>query len=66
VNLDPVLKDRQSRDPKPGLGLYALRALASLLPKIRAAAKLIGGRVVESSSIDIGIAVEARMESWFP
>ena len=24
VNLDPVLQDRQSRDPKPGLGLYAL------------------------------------------
>ncbi len=26
VNLDPVLQDRQSRDPKPGPGLYALRS----------------------------------------
>src|SRR5260370_2802058 len=25
VNLDPVLQDRQSRDPKPGPGLYATR-----------------------------------------
>jgi hypothetical protein len=31
VNLDPVLQDRKSRDPKPGLGLYALRALALAL-----------------------------------
>src|SRR5207249_2842370 len=28
VSLEPVLQHRQSRDPKPGLGLYALRALA--------------------------------------
>ena len=31
VYLDPALQDRQSRDPKPGLGLYALRALALAL-----------------------------------
>jgi pyruvate/2-oxoglutarate dehydrogenase complex dihydrolipoamide acyltransferase (E2) component len=61
VNLDPVLQDRQSRDPKPGPGLYALRALAlALSENPGAAAKLIGSRVVQSSSIDVGIAVEAE------
>jgi pyruvate/2-oxoglutarate dehydrogenase complex dihydrolipoamide acyltransferase (E2) component len=60
VNLDPVLQDRQSRDPKPGPGLYALRALAlALSENPGAAAKLVGNRVVQSNSIDVGIAVEA-------
>jgi pyruvate/2-oxoglutarate dehydrogenase complex dihydrolipoamide acyltransferase (E2) component len=61
VNLDPVLQDRQSREPKPGPGLYAVRALAlALAENPKAAAKLIGNRVVQSSSIDVGIAVEAE------
>jgi pyruvate/2-oxoglutarate dehydrogenase complex dihydrolipoamide acyltransferase (E2) component len=61
VNLDPILQDRQSRDPKPGPGLYALRALALALAETPgAAAKLIGNRVVQSNSIDVGIAVEAE------
>jgi pyruvate/2-oxoglutarate dehydrogenase complex dihydrolipoamide acyltransferase (E2) component len=61
VNLDPALQDRQSRDPKPGLGLYALRALALALAETpAAAAKFIGNRVVQSNSIDVGIAVEAE------
>jgi pyruvate/2-oxoglutarate dehydrogenase complex dihydrolipoamide acyltransferase (E2) component len=60
VNLDPVLHDRQSRDQKPGPGLYALRALAlALAENPGAAAKLIGNRVVQSKTIDVGIAVEA-------
>jgi pyruvate/2-oxoglutarate dehydrogenase complex dihydrolipoamide acyltransferase (E2) component len=61
VNLDPALQDRQSRDPKPGLGLYTLRALAlALAENPAAAAKFIGNRVVQSNSIDVGIAVEAE------
>src|SRR5438309_709079 len=61
VNLDPVLQDRQSRDPKPGPGLYASRALAvALSENPGAAAKLIGNRVVQSKSTDVGIAVEAE------
>jgi pyruvate/2-oxoglutarate dehydrogenase complex dihydrolipoamide acyltransferase (E2) component len=61
VNLDPVLQHRQSRDPKPGLGLYTLRALAiGLTENPGAAAKFIGNRVVQSNSVDIGIAVEAE------
>ena len=67
VNLDPVLQDRQLRagvaegDPKPGPGLYATRALAlALAENPTAAAKLIGNRVVQSNSIDVGVAVEAE------
>ena len=61
VDFDPILQDRQSRDPKPGPGLYALRALAlALAENPNAAAKLIGNRVVQLSSIDVGIAVEAQ------
>src|SRR5438876_4338353 len=61
VNLDPILQNRQSRDPKPGPGLYALRALAlALAENPGAAAKFIGSRVVQSNSIDVGIAVEAE------
>ena len=61
VNLDPVLNDRKSREPKPGPALYAVRALAIALGENpAAAAKLIGGRVVQSQSIDIGVAIEAE------
>ena len=61
VCLDPVLEDRKKRDPKPGPALYALRALALALAKTPvAAAKLVGNRVVQSPSIDIGVAVEAQ------
>jgi pyruvate/2-oxoglutarate dehydrogenase complex dihydrolipoamide acyltransferase (E2) component len=60
VCLDPVLQDRQSRDPKPGPALYALRALAlALAEEPNAAARLIGGRAIGSQSIDVGVAVEA-------
>jgi len=60
VNLDPVLEDRASRDPKPGPALYALRALAlAIAEQPNAAARLIGGRSIASQSIDIGLAVEA-------
>lgn len=61
VNVDPLLQDRQSRDHKPGPGLYALRALALALAETpTAAAKLFGNRVVQSDSVDVGIAVEAE------
>jgi len=61
VSLDPVLKDRAGRDPKPGPALYVLRALAlALKEQPNAAARLIGGRAISSGSIDIGVAVEAQ------
>jgi pyruvate/2-oxoglutarate dehydrogenase complex dihydrolipoamide acyltransferase (E2) component len=61
VCLDPVLEDREKRDPKPGPALYALRALAlALAENPTAAARLIGSRVIRSNSIDVGVAVEAE------
>lgn len=61
ICLDPVLEDRKTREPKPGPALYAVRALAlALAENPIAAAKLIGGRIVQSNSIDIGVAVEAE------
>ncbi len=61
VCLDPVLEDRKTRDPKPGPALYALCALALALAETpTAAARLIGGRVIQSEAIDIGVAVEAE------
>jgi pyruvate/2-oxoglutarate dehydrogenase complex dihydrolipoamide acyltransferase (E2) component len=61
VHLDSLLQDRQSREPKPGPALYAVRALAlTLAEDPNAAAKLVGNRVVQSSSIDVGVAVEAE------
>ena len=61
VDLDPVLADRRQRDPKPGPALYALRALALALAEQPAAAgKLVGNRVAQSKSIDVGVAVEAE------
>src|SRR6266850_1792701 len=50
-----------ARFTKTGPALYAVRALALALAQNPAvAAKLIGGRVVTSDSIDIGVAVEAE------
>ncbi len=61
VCLDPLLNDRKQRDPKPGPALYALRAMAiALAENPMAAARLIGNRVVQSPSIDVGVAVEAE------
>jgi pyruvate/2-oxoglutarate dehydrogenase complex dihydrolipoamide acyltransferase (E2) component len=61
ICLDPVLEDRKKRDPKPGPALYAARALAlALAENPGAASKLIGNRVAQSKSIDIGVAVEAQ------
>jgi pyruvate/2-oxoglutarate dehydrogenase complex dihydrolipoamide acyltransferase (E2) component len=60
VSLEPVLDDRKKREPKPGPALYVLRALALALAETPAtAARLIGGRVIQSDAIDIGVAVEA-------
>jgi pyruvate/2-oxoglutarate dehydrogenase complex dihydrolipoamide acyltransferase (E2) component len=61
ICLDPVLEDRRKRDPKPGPALYVARALAvALAENPGAASRLIGNRVAQSPSIDIGVAVEAE------
>lgn len=59
VIMDKVLAHRKSMDPKPGVTLYAIRALAIAISENTAVAgRLIGTRIVHPQSIDIGFAVE--------
>ena len=61
VCLDPILAHRKNQsDPKPGIVLYAIRALALALAEDPApAGRLVGKRIVPASeSVDIGFAVE--------
>ncbi len=60
VILDALLAHRKTQpDPKPGITLYAIRALAlAIAESAGAAGRLIGKRIVTSSSVDIGFAVE--------
>jgi len=60
VVMDEVLAHRKSLDAKPGVTLYAMRALALALAENTAVAgRLIGTRIVHPNAIDIGFAVEA-------
>ena len=63
IVLDAVFAHRANcADPKPGLALYALRALALALAEAdhgAPAARLVGGRLLLPDSIDLGVAVEA-------
>lgn len=60
VLLDALLAHRKTQpDPKPGITLYAIRALAlALVESDGAASRLIGKRLVPAASVDIGFAVE--------
>ncbi|MEM7010435.1 MAG: 2-oxo acid dehydrogenase subunit E2 [Verrucomicrobiota bacterium] len=59
VTLDAVLVHRRSCNPKPGLTLYAVRALALALSENTAVGgRLVGNQIVHPRSIDIGFAVE--------
>ncbi|MCB1079181.1 MAG: 2-oxo acid dehydrogenase subunit E2, partial [Verrucomicrobiae bacterium] len=59
VALDEVIGHRRNQDPKPGIALYAIRALALALSENTAVAgRLIGERIVHPKAIDIGFAVE--------
>ncbi len=60
VGLDAVLAHRKVQpEPKPGIVLYVIRALALALAEDRtAASRLIGKRLVPVKSVDIGFAVE--------
>lgn len=61
VLMDAVLAHRKSLDAKPGVTLYAMRALAIALSENTAVAgRLIGTRIVHPNAIDIGFAVEAE------
>jgi pyruvate/2-oxoglutarate dehydrogenase complex dihydrolipoamide acyltransferase (E2) component len=57
--LDRVLEHRRDHDPKPGLTLYMLRALAlALAENPTTAGYLIGDKVVHPRAFDIGVAVQ--------
>ncbi len=60
VGLDALLAHRKNQpDPKPGIVLYVIRALALALAEDRtAASRLVGKRLIPAASIDIGFAVE--------
>lgn len=59
VVLDEVIAHRRQQDPKPGIALYAIRALAVALAENTAVAgRLVGERIVHPPAIDIGFAVE--------
>ena len=60
ANLDALLAHRKGQsEPKPGVALYVIRALAlALAEDPSAASRLIGKRVVPAASVDIGFAVE--------
>lgn len=60
VIMDEVLAHRKSLAAKPGVTLYAMRALAIALSENTAlAGRLIGTKIVHPNAIDIGFAVEA-------
>lgn len=59
IILDEVLAHRKSLEAKPGVTLYAMRALALAISENTAVAgRLIGNRIVHPNAIDIGFAVE--------
>ncbi len=60
VVLDALLAHRKTQaEPKPGIVLYAIRALALAIAENTAAAnRLIGKRLVSAATVDIGFAVE--------
>ena len=61
IVIDAVLAYRKTLDPKPGVALFALRALAIAIAENTAVAgRLIGTRIVHPNSIDLGFAVEAE------
>lgn len=61
IIMDAVLAHRKSLEAKPGITLYAMRALAIALSENTAVAgRLIGNRIVHPNAIDIGFAVEAE------
>lgn len=61
VCLESLLAHRRSCTARPGMALYALRALAVALSENSApAGRLVGNKIVHPSAIDIGFAVEAE------
>lgn len=61
VYLDAALEHRKKQNPKPGVTLYAMRALALAIAENTAVAgRLVGNRIVHPPAINIGFAVEVE------
>ena len=61
VIMDKVLAHRKKQNPKPGVTLYAMRALAVAISENTAVAgRLVGNRIVHPPAINIGFAVEVE------
>ena len=61
IIMDAVLAHRKSLTEKPGVTLYAMRALAIAISENTAVAgRLIGNRIIHPNAIDIGFAVEVE------
>jgi pyruvate/2-oxoglutarate dehydrogenase complex dihydrolipoamide acyltransferase (E2) component len=61
VSIETLLAHRKLQNPKPGIALYALRALAVALTENSApAGRLIGQTIVHPEAIDLGFAVEVE------
>ncbi len=61
VPLDALLAHRNKSQPKPGITLYAVRALGIALGENSApSGRLVGNRIVHPASVDVGFAVEAE------
>jgi pyruvate/2-oxoglutarate dehydrogenase complex dihydrolipoamide acyltransferase (E2) component len=59
VKLDPLLAHRRTVDGRPSATVYALRALAlALKDNVRMACRLVGTRLNQPKSLDLGVAVE--------
>lgn len=61
VAMDRLLKYRKQQNPKPGLTLYVLRALALALKEMPSVAGyLIGEKIVHPRGVDLGCAVQVE------
>ncbi|MEO0415551.1 MAG: 2-oxo acid dehydrogenase subunit E2 [Verrucomicrobiota bacterium] len=61
IIMDEVLAHRKQQDPKPGVTLYAIRALAIAISENTAVAgRMIGKQIVHPQELNIGFAVEVQ------
>ncbi len=59
IYMTPIILHRKRRQPKPGITLYFVRALALALAEFpEAAGYMVGGRILTPKHIDLGVAVQ--------
>jgi len=66
-NVDALLQHRANSNPKPGLTLYFIRALAlAIAEKPSVSGYLVGGKIIHPRTIDIGIATQVNDGVFVP